>query len=268
MTIAEIHGKISEAGTNLSERMEDLLTSDVFGCMRYLPAEKLLVPFLGTARSYRGNAFSIPDKIAKVHYSFWPWLKSPNRIPCEPDVVLGLETADHHIHLILVEAKFYSGLSSEEDERPEPNDQLARELDNLEAVSCVILDWKTQSDIASRTLLFVTQDMGMPRDLLAQSLAEYRRKRNRDGDIFWTSWRFLPHILEHSLERENNSQHMAVLEDMCSLLLRKGLVIFRGMEPVTEYFVLPQFYRLTIGKYLWPDVPESLGIEYKFEVVR
>ncbi|GAI18804.1 unnamed protein product, partial [marine sediment metagenome] len=31
MTIAEIHGKISETGTNLSERMEDLLTADIMG---------------------------------------------------------------------------------------------------------------------------------------------------------------------------------------------------------------------------------------------
>ena len=43
MTIAEIHGKISETGTNLSERMEDLLTSDIFGGMRYLPAQKALI---------------------------------------------------------------------------------------------------------------------------------------------------------------------------------------------------------------------------------
>lgn len=35
MTIAEIRGKISEIGVNLSERMEYLLTSDTFGCMRY-----------------------------------------------------------------------------------------------------------------------------------------------------------------------------------------------------------------------------------------
>ena len=34
MTVAEMHGKISDS--NISERMEDLLTLDVFGCLRYL----------------------------------------------------------------------------------------------------------------------------------------------------------------------------------------------------------------------------------------
>jgi len=77
MTIAEIHGKISDAGSNLSERMEDLLTSDIFGCMRYLPADKALLPLLNTARSFHGKSFNIQDKVIKTHYSFWPGLKSP-----------------------------------------------------------------------------------------------------------------------------------------------------------------------------------------------
>ena len=40
MTIAEIHGKLSSSGSNISDRLEDLLTADVFGCLRYLPFEK------------------------------------------------------------------------------------------------------------------------------------------------------------------------------------------------------------------------------------
>ena len=43
--------------------------------------------------------------------------------------------AESAVHVVSVETKYYSSFSSEEDERPEPNDQLARELDNLDAVS-------------------------------------------------------------------------------------------------------------------------------------
>ena len=268
MTVAEIRGKISETGTNLSERMEDLLTSDIFGCMRYLPAEKALVPFLHTARSFHGNTLTVPAKVLRVHWSFWPWLKLAGRIPCEPDVVLGLETEENHVHLVFIEAKYYSGLSSEEDERAEPNDQLARELDNLDAVSCATLGWRTHLEIASRAPLFVTQDMGIPRDLLAKSLAEYTRKRNKEGDIYWASWRFLPLILERSLEKETVPENRAVLEDMLALLLRKELRMFGGVEPVAEYFALPEFYSLTPTKYSWPEIPKSLDIDYAFEVTR
>jgi len=268
MTVAEIHGKISETGTNLSERMEDLLTSDIFGCMRYLPAQKALIPFLQTACSLHGNIFTIQGEVIRVHYSFWPWLKLAKRIPCEPDVVLGLETEENHVHLVLIEAKYYSGLSSEEDERAEPNDQLARELDNLDVLSGATLGWGTHLEIASRALLFVTQDMGIPHDLLLKSLAEYARKRNKHGDIFWASWRFLPSILERNLEKESATENGAVMADMLALLLRKGLIMFGGVDPITEYFALPQFYHFTPTKYSWPVIPESLDIDYVFEVTR
>lgn len=265
MTIAELRGKISSAGTNLSERMEDLLTSDVLGCMRYLPAQKALIPFLCMARSFHGNVPAIPEKTIKVHYSFWPWIKLKNRNPCEPDVVLGLETEDGRLHLVLIEAKYYSGLSSEEDEYAEPNDQLARELDNLEAISCATLGWKPDLYVSSRTLLFVTPDMGIPLNLLAQSLGEYKRKRRMEGDIFWVSWRFLPSILKQSLEKEIVPEHAAVLEDMLKLLLRKGLLMFDGVEPVTEYFDLPMFYHSVPSKYSWPDIPKPLDIDYVYK---
>ena len=35
MTIAELHGKISGTGKNVHDRLEDLLTSDVFGSILY-----------------------------------------------------------------------------------------------------------------------------------------------------------------------------------------------------------------------------------------
>jgi len=143
---------------------------------------------------------------------------------------------------------------------------LARELDNLDAVSCVTLGWRKHLEIASRALLFITQDMGIPRDLLAQSLAEYKRKRNKDGDIFWATWRFLPSILEQSLEKEPFPENKAVLEDMLALLLRKELRMFGGVEPVAGYFALPKFYHFTPTEYSWPVIPESLDIDYAFEV--
>ena len=266
MTIAEIRGKISDTGTNLSERMEDLLTSDIFGCLRYLRPDQALLPFLETANSYHDQKWSLPGNIVKAHFSFWPWVKLSGCTPCEPDVVIGLETKDGCLHLLFIEAKYHSGILSEEDEGPVPNDQLARELDNLDAISCATLGLSTHLEIASRSLVFVTQDMGIPRDLLAQSLAEYAQKRKKDGDIFWTSWRLLPSILQRSLVKENAFENRAVMEDMLALLLRKGLIMFEGVEPINDYFVLPEFYHFTPTRYLWPVIPVSLCIDYIFEV--
>lgn len=47
--LAEIHGKISSDGSNLSERLEDQLTANVFGTSRYLPFHKGIKPILSKA---------------------------------------------------------------------------------------------------------------------------------------------------------------------------------------------------------------------------
>jgi hypothetical protein len=169
----------------------------------------------------------------------------------------------------MVEAKYYSGLSSEEDERTEqPNDQLARELDNLDAVSYAALGWGPHLEITSRALLFVTQDMGMPRELLRQSLTEYNQKRRKEGDIFWASWRFLPSILEQSLQNESKSEHAAVMGDMLKLLLRKELIMFLGIEPVTGHFNVPDFYHVMPTIYEWPAIHEPVCIDYEYKVLK
>lgn len=267
MGVAELHGKISATATNLSERMEDLLTSDTFGCMRYVPADRALVPFLRVAQSLDGELLAISDDVVRVRYSFWPWLTSPQAIPCEPDVVLGIEMPENQVHVVLIEVKYLSGLSSEEDNREEPNDQLARELDNLDAIVPSDLGWSHQLKVVRRSLVFVTQDMGIPRELIAQSLSEYQRKRNRETDVYWLSWRSLPAILESSLENEINEERRVVLEDMLKLLVRKELTVFLGVEPVNGSFTTPDFYRSISASYTWPEVPESFNISYEYEVV-
>ena len=286
MSIAEIHGKISDTGTNLSERMEDLLTADIVGCMRYLPAKKLLIPFLNTSHSHQGYSLSIPDHVLKVHYLFWPSIRIKGCTPCEPDVLLSIETTEG-FHLIMIEAKYFSGLSSEADDSTQPNNQLARELDNLRFLFGSYISLPPEAKIQSRSLLFITQDMKIPEDLLAVSLAEYKKKRGQDADIYWTSWRFLPAILEQKLLLEDTPEHHAIMEDMLQLLQRKWLTMFTGVEPVSRAFderdfeffhisarqyrwpdltivELPHFkYRLPSRQFRWPDIP-SIAIDYVY----
>ncbi len=47
MTIAELHGKLSSSNPNgVNDRMEDLLTSDVFGAMKYAGWENGFIDWL------------------------------------------------------------------------------------------------------------------------------------------------------------------------------------------------------------------------------
>jgi len=220
------------------------------------------MPFLRTAVSFKGKTLDINDPVLEVYCTFWPWLTSPGCIPCEPDVVMGIETEGHRLHLIGIEAKYHADISSEEDERSEPNDQLARELDNINDINIAALRWDSALIVASRNLLYVTQDMSMPRTTLATSLDEFTRKRKIEGDIFWSSWRFLPVILENILKNEPNPTNRAVLDDMLKLLLRKGLMMFTGVESCKEHFSSAdfEFYKHQLARYRWPDIsqlPES-----------
>lgn len=125
--IAEIHHKISSSGSNLTDRLEDKLTGDVFGHLRYLPYE------IGLKSVLSACYFPVEQKVLfdmelenSMHfdYKFWPRYNEG-----EPDLILESDNA-----LILIEVKYNSGLSNgveeegNEDEAPEiSRNQLARE---------------------------------------------------------------------------------------------------------------------------------------------
>ena len=110
----------------------------------------------------------------------------------------------------------------------------------------------------------------MPREDMVAALGEFTRKRGVKGDIYWTTWRLLPSILEIALVTESDPGHRAVLEDMLALLLRKGLTMFRGIEPVTRWFNPSDFmfYRTEERKYHWPQYPTELPVlpQYTYKV--
>lgn len=271
MTIAEIHGKISRSGTNVSERMEDLLTSNVFGCLRYLPPGIALLPYLRTGRSLQGKELAVEANVVQLHASFWPWLSLSGRAACQPDVVLGLETPTNLLHLVVVEAKYHSGLSSEEDDGVAPNNQLARELDYLDIATPTDFGWRHDLQISQRSLLFVTQDYRMPRVELEGAIDEFQIKRKKKAEIFWTSWRLLPRILESALRTESDQGRPAVIEDMHELLERKNLVMFHGIELNTRRFSPSdfEFFKASSEVYQWPstfEYPRSLP-DYVYQVV-
>jgi hypothetical protein len=95
--------------------LEDILTSDVFGIMYYLPYDLLMSPFLEQVFHKNPNsAFSIPAS-EPTHIHFWKSMTWPDSLPdlgrgsIEPDVLI--EWPDT---LLMVEAKFISPTDPEE----------------------------------------------------------------------------------------------------------------------------------------------------------
>ena len=106
--IAEIHHKISSSGSNLTDRLEDKLTGDVFGHLRYMPYEFGLQPVLKACCFPEEQAAHYNESIERADnftYKFWP-----RHDEGEPNLIL---ESDNDI--ILIEVKYHSGLSSDDE---------------------------------------------------------------------------------------------------------------------------------------------------------
>ena len=189
MFIAQIRNKL----TRQEEQMEDLLTSNVFGLWRYLPAELGLLQLLETAKNCEGQGIGMPYEVAETHLDFWPWLREGASKGCEPDVLIDLVGSDGKKCLVLIEAKHLSGKSSiatNVTDEPLPTDQLAREMLNLR-----LLAQRNSAD--SHALVYVTSDAGLPIKDLSDAITELTDKTGVGSadQFYWTSWRVLPQIL-------------------------------------------------------------------------
>jgi hypothetical protein len=208
--------------TRPEEGMEDLLTSNTFGLMKYLAPEAVLLPFLRQAWDPLAGE-SLESALCGVsaveRYNFWPTLSQPGCASCEPDVEVILRHADGSRTWLLVEAKYRSGKSSlaSEAETP-PNDQLAREFDNLRSLAL-------GEGVRRFGLVYVTADFTCPTDQMAESAAEYQAKRGEPPRLYWLSWRALPGVLESGGARE-----LEMAKDLLVLLLDLNLTRFRRLR--------------------------------------
>ncbi|WP_424946263.1 hypothetical protein [Candidatus Spongiihabitans sp.] len=220
MTIAEIHGKISGSGSNISDRLEDLLTSDVFGPLRYLPSCEGLLPVLCQAQLYSGSRKKLEVSFVRgePEVCFWP------RMECsEPDVLIKYDD-----HLLMIEAKYLSGKSGSYDEdadEPTTSDQLAREFQDL---------MEYEGDFKKRSLIYLTAHRTMPKDDLTISynrICKEYKKRYQEN-TYWLSWVDVRKTIKNCCEKNKDldPHKKLILEDIERLLHRKGMRGFEGFR--------------------------------------
>lgn len=210
MLYAQLHGKLRWEQENL----EDLLTSNVFGALKHVPASLGLVPFLRRAEGKHAPELraALDSDVADVSYEFWPTLTS-----CEPDVLIRLSLERGQRLLILVEAKLRFGKSSEASADEEPiGDQLAREWESVQG--------KAQDEQRQPFLVYVTADYCVPVDDIARSQDELCKKQGPEGLILWLSWRMLGEVARPA--------GSPLLEDVVRLLSQRyALSSFDGITP-------------------------------------
>lgn len=210
--IAEINGKISSSGSNLTERLEDKLTGDFFGTIRYLPFDKGLKPVLEkTCFSRPENKKHFINILKNVNhpcYTFWPKHKE-----AELDVSLGFEDT-----IIGIEIKYFSSLSSKDDgKKPDiSRHQLSRE-------SRVVKSYGKSKNV----LILIA-----PRQVAEEIYSSAIKYISNDILFGHLSWEDIYNVIEGLNKKDccSSFPYSIILSDILKLLKRKGFERFKSFE--------------------------------------
>ena len=215
MFITQIRNKLSRS----EEDMEDLLTGNVFGVWRYLPTEVTevgLLRFLRTARRLDGVHFSGPNTINTIKWRFWRWIQEGDAKGAEPDVLIEIISSDLQKWLLLVESKYQSPKSS--------NDQLAKEMHNLRNIA-------QTPDFTDYALIYVTAHTLIPKADIEEAISKLTAETDEGSQdkFYWTTWHNLPNILDETMNM-CTEPHNTLLNDLQTIVLRMGFYFFTGMN--------------------------------------
>ena len=211
--VEEFYGKISRSGSNLSDNLEDKLTGDFFGTLRYMDFYDGLQPILcGALRKSEKQQETSQDAIQLLknvnctnirdeeHIKFWP-----KHHLGELDVLLDFDNC-----CIGIEVKFQSGLSSD--------DQLIREAEIL----CDLAKDK------AKILLFIAGH-----ESCVSVYREYKDDIGKDVCFVFVSWEDILQSMKDLLSGGKGSKYTfgqrLMISDLVRLLKRKGFDTFLSM---------------------------------------
>ncbi|WP_141335925.1 hypothetical protein [Paenibacillus sp. tmac-D7] len=227
MLQAQLYGKTSSELT----WSEDILTSNIFGMLKYLSSPAVIVNVLRNAISLDNRALFIPNDIQGTSYHFWPKLRNS-----EPDLVLVLHSSQGD-HLVGMEAKYLSKKSSTEDytidETERTNgqrDQLAREIEDLYVVANYSKIGLKQDRILSISMLYVTLESYIPRNELAEtirSIQVHGKCSFTKEQLYWLSWKS---IYSSLTDVPLSATDGLIIDDLKSYLARKDMKTFNGFN--------------------------------------
>ncbi|MBJ8072709.1 hypothetical protein [Bacillus cereus] len=247
--IAEIHGKVSSDGSNLSERLEDKLTGDIFGSLRYLPYRKGLYQLLSGTK-FLNNSHKqlflesinlVQEEYVYESFSFWQ-----KRRHSEIDLVLDLGKS-----VLGIEVKYNSGLSSE--------NQLEREAFDLIQINKVV----------SKFLILVGVE---PEVNYIVSQVNSRNKIPSTVIFGYLSWQdILEQFITILYSEKMNPPEKLIIQDMVHLLERKGFKRFKDFQnlnslPIIKkesFFSIDQSEILFLTNFSQAHVERKLYYEFK-----
>lgn len=227
--IAEIYGKISSSGSNLNERLEDNLTGNVFGVLRYIPFDEAMKPLLANSIYPK----SIANTINKIQARYWDnnakfW---PYDIDGEIDALFEFEDV-----IIGIEVKYLSGLSSDDGvdySEQEESGQVAS-AHQLSRESRIV---DSRGGSKKKVLIFISNSSScryVYEDTIRRGLI------NKNVELGYISWQDF--LFELTCLKLNNEFYSLIISDLVKLLKKKGFEQFMNMSIENEIIIDPSYY--------------------------
>lgn len=220
--IAELYGKISSTGSNLNDKLEDNLTGDFFGSLRYVSFNKVMKQILSRTKMLSKVDDKTLHTISELDIDYWAKTISfwPSDELGEFDLVIELDKL-----VIGIEVKLYSGLSSDDnlDNSYDQNNITEYSVNQLTRESR-ILKKRISNNNKSALLIFIA-----PEDKCTSICRNvYERNIIENGIEFgYLSWEEILECLKKIFEKcDINDYERLIIEDLIALLKRKRLERF------------------------------------------
>jgi hypothetical protein len=231
--IFELRNKVPHDSSFL--KSEDVLTSTIFGNLRYFKNQNLLISFLNKAIDYNGVNLNINTRnIFKI--DFWKkyYLNNSQKYN-EPDLYL-----NNNKYNVIIECKYHSFLDEKtivsKDNRIEYSNQLIR-------YSKIIEKSKKK-----KIIIYLTNEVGMPIKIIEETL----KRINKNIKLFWLSWRMLHKAMDNHQNDNYSYGERQVFNDLLLFLKKRELTIFCGLriKTVEFYWEYSKYYKTNSTKVL------------------
>lgn len=224
MLQAELNGKIPSSIAN----SEDLLTSSIMGSIRYLKNHRIIQDIMAVSTNVNHRRLFMDKEITDIVYYFWPKLENS-----EPDLIIVMNDVNNRAQIYCIEAKYFSGKSSDEDvtvdieERKNfQRDQLARQVEDLHLDSTYHLLNIKRTNVEHVNMIYLTNDTYIPAVDIEKSYESIQRIDFNLDDMYWLSWKGIYNEVKKN--RLNTVQDQLIINDILKLLEKKSLVSFAG----------------------------------------
>ena len=219
MIQAELKRKIPEV-----KNMEDILTSNFFGSLKYIEHKDVLLRILKQAKTLFGKSLLDSIDIDLSTYSpefiFWENNKSYG----EPDLIIKFTKTGEADLILCIEVKYFSSKSSNGD-----NDQLMRYYKGIESDAFL-------SGATFLGLIYLTKYPSRSEIEVSNRLIQENGSADSKDKLFQLKWAEITKAIEGQDKTHLSAVDRMILKDLTKYLHHKNLTNFLGFSFMSKSF--------------------------------